>query len=81
MFREAGFGEVAIETVEAELHAPSASWLVERLRFAPGMDAWLSSLGGQEAAAITALGARLEQRYDGGPVRLKAVAAIGVGRR
>ena len=80
LFTEAGFGEVAIETAEAELHAPSALWLAERIRFAPGMDAWLSGLGDREAAAIAALVARLEREHGRGPLRLKAVASIGVGR-
>jgi ubiquinone/menaquinone biosynthesis C-methylase UbiE len=80
LFTEAGFGEVAIETAEAELHAPSALWLAERIRFAPGMDAWLSGLGDREAAAIAALVARLDREHGRGPLRLKAVALIGVGR-
>src|SRR5918995_36214 len=80
LFTEAGFGEVAIETAEAEPHAPSALWLAERIRFAPGMDAWLSGLGDREAAAIAALVARLEREHGRGPLRLKAVALIGVGR-
>jgi ubiquinone/menaquinone biosynthesis C-methylase UbiE len=36
LFAEAGVRTVEIETAEAELGAPSARWLAERIRFAPG---------------------------------------------
>jgi ubiquinone/menaquinone biosynthesis C-methylase UbiE len=80
LFAEAGVRAVEIETAEAELDAPSARWLAERIRFAPGMGAWLSGLGGREEEALAALVARLEREHGRGPVRLKAVASIGVGR-
>lgn len=76
----AGLAEVTVERARAELEAPSARWLVERIRFAPGMDAWLSALGEQQGAALAALTARLEHAHGSGPLRLGAVASIGVGR-
>lgn len=80
LFEEAGFGEVAIEAVEARLNAPSARWLAERIAFAPGMDAWVSGLGGQRAAVLEALVARLERDQGTDPVSLGAVASIGVAQ-
>jgi hypothetical protein len=80
LFADAGIGDVEIETAGAELEAPSARWLAERIRFAPGMEVWLSGLGGRAEEALAALVARLEREHGSGPVHLKAVASIGVGR-
>lgn len=80
LFVEAGFAHVTIETAEAALEAPSARWLAERIRFAPGMDAWLSGLGERREAALDAFAARLERTHGSGPLSLGAVASIGVAR-
>ena len=80
LFAEAGFDDVAIETAEAHLQAPSARWLAERIRFAPGMDAWLSSLGERSAAALDASWPGWSEAQGRGPVDLGAVASIGVAR-
>lgn len=80
LFTEAGFGEVAIETAEAGMDVPSARWLAERIRFAPGMDAWLSGLGERQGEALQALVSHLERDQGPGPFSLGAVASIGVGR-
>jgi hypothetical protein len=44
------------------------------------MEAWLSGLSGRAEEALAALAARLEREHGSGPVHLKAVASIGVGR-
>ena len=80
LFEEAGLDEVVIEAVEARLTAPSARWLADRIAFAPGMEAWVSGLGGRRAAALEALVARLEHDQGTGPVSLGVVASIGVAQ-
>jgi SAM-dependent methyltransferase len=80
LFDEAGLRGVEIDTVEAPLHAPSARWLVERIRFAPGMAAWMAGLGPREGDAMSALLARLEGRYGAGPLSLGAVSMVGTAQ-
>jgi ubiquinone/menaquinone biosynthesis C-methylase UbiE len=80
LFAAAGLHEVEIETAEAHLRLPSARWLADRIRFAPGMEAWVSSLGERRAAALDAFAARLEDAQGLGPIRLDAVASIGLAR-
>jgi SAM-dependent methyltransferase len=78
LFVEAGMDGVAIEVVEARLHAPSARWLADRIDFAPGMDAWISGLGEQKSAALDAFVSRLERICGSGPLSLGAVASLGI---
>ena len=66
--------------MEAELRVPSARWLAERLRFAPGMDALISGLGERCPATLDAFVARLERSHGPGPIGLGAVASIGIAR-
>ncbi len=80
LFAEAGLHDVKIETAEAQLQAPSARWLAERLQFAPGMEAWITSLGDQSAAALKAFAIRLEDAQGLGPIKLGTVASIGLAR-
>jgi len=80
LFADAGLRDVAIETTEAELQVPSARWLADRLPFAPGMAAWIASLGERRAAALEAFAARLERAQGEGPLRLRAAASIGTAR-
>ncbi len=80
LFADAGLEDPEIETVEAELRVPSARWLAERLRFAPGMDALISGLGERRPAALDAFVARLERSHGPGPIGLGAVASIGIAR-
>ncbi len=80
LFADAGLDDVKIEAAEARLRAPSARWLANRLHFAPGMEAWLASLGVRRAAALDAFATRLEGSQGLGPVELEAVASIGFAR-
>jgi ubiquinone/menaquinone biosynthesis C-methylase UbiE len=80
LFTGAGMAKVEIETLHAVLHVPSARWLAERIRFAPGMAAWMSSLGHHERDALEALIARLEHSHGVGPLKLGAAAMIGTAR-
>lgn len=76
-FAEAGLQDIELETVETFMSIPTARWLCERIRFAPGMTAWLASLGERGEDALAALVARLEKDHGTGPLSLGAVAMIG----
>lgn len=80
LFEAAGLPSPEIETSEAHLEAPSARWLAERLDFAPGMGAMLSSLGARKAAVIDSFVRGLEARFPRGSVRLAGSAFIGVSQ-
>ena len=60
--------------------APSARWLADRVQFAPGMDAWVSRLAERKKDVLEAFAARLEEAQGTGPIRLGAVASIGLAR-
>jgi ubiquinone/menaquinone biosynthesis C-methylase UbiE len=77
LFSEAGLHDIEIETAEARLEVPSARWLADRIHFAPGMHAWIASLGDRRAAALDAFATRLEGALGSGPISLGAVASIG----
>lgn len=78
LFLDAGFPKPRIEMVTAELAAPSARWLADRIGFAPGMDAMMAGLAEHRTAVIDRFIERLEARFGGGAVRLGAVAFVGV---
>jgi ubiquinone/menaquinone biosynthesis C-methylase UbiE len=80
LFAQAGLEEIELVTVEAAMPAPSAHWLAERIRFAPGMAAWMASLGDREREAREALIVRLEREHGPGPLSLGATAMIGIAR-
>jgi ubiquinone/menaquinone biosynthesis C-methylase UbiE len=80
LFAEAGIVKVEIETAEARIQVPAARWLAERIQFAPGMAAWMSSLGGRRETVLDALVRRLEHDQGTGEISLGAVAAIGTVR-
>ena len=77
LFRDAGLGDPAIETVTATLAAPSARWLADRLAFAPGMAATLDALGNHRAAVLATFAAKLEAKQGFGAVRLAGAAFVG----
>lgn len=77
LFHAAGFHTVEIETRRANLQAPSARWLGERLRFAPGMAAQLDGLGDQAAKAIDLFVSSVERVQGRGPVAFGGVAFVG----
>lgn len=78
LFHAAGLPEPEIETVEAFLDAPSADWLIERLDFAPGMQAMLAAFGPRRGAVRDAALRNLRARFHDGPIRLGGVAFAGV---
>jgi ubiquinone/menaquinone biosynthesis C-methylase UbiE len=80
LFGQAGFRDVDIEAVETHLIAPSAGWLADRIQFAPGMDAWVSRLAERKKDVLEAFAARLEEAQGTGPIRLGAMASIGLAR-
>ncbi len=80
LFHAAGFLAVEIETHRAKLHVPSARWLGERLRFAPGMAAQLDSLGDRAPEAIDLFVRTIEAKQGGGPVVFGAVVFVGTAR-
>jgi SAM-dependent methyltransferase len=77
LFKEAKLSRIEIATVSAPLRAPSAAWLAGRAAFAPGMAAMLGGFGSRREEILEAFRARLERRFGGGAVTLKARAFIG----
>lgn len=83
LFADAGLPAPRIERAVATLTATSASWLAERLSFAPGMESMLNGLGARRAAVLDRFVARLEARSGDGEIMLSGVAFVGscnVGR-
>lgn len=77
----AGLAVEPIRRLEANLEAPSARWLAERLGFAPGLAALLAAQGEAREAVIARFCADLERDQGAGPVALRAVAQLGLARR
>ena len=77
----AGFAEVRVERLEADLLAPSAAALAASLGFAPGMAAMLDALGADRPAVLQAFAARLAADQGPGEVRLGAVAHVALAVR
>lgn len=80
LFRAAGCGEPAVETVEATLEAENARALAARIAFAPGMAAMLDGLGDRRAAVLARFVDDLERDQGRGQVRLPGVAFVGTAR-
>ena len=79
LFSGAGFAEVEIETCRAELIAPSAQWLAERMAFAPGMATQLAALGGEREAALAQFVTDVEAKQGRGEVRFEGRAFVACG--
>ena len=79
LFTAAGFAEVEIETCRAELVAPSALWLAERMAFAPGMSTQLAALGGEREAALAQFVTAVEAKQGHGEVRFGGRAFVAFG--
>lgn len=77
LFKAAGLDQPEITTETARLEAPSASWLCERIAFAPGMAAMMAGLGQRAPAVLQQLVRNLEARLGPGPIGLSGVAFIG----
>ena len=80
LFTDAGLPAPRIERAVATLAAPSASWLAERLAFAPGMEAMLNGLGERREAVLDRFIVRLQERCGGGEIELSGVAFVGAGQ-
>lgn len=81
LFADAGFAEARIETAVSLLKAPSAQWLADRIAFAPGMAAMMSTLGDKQPEVISAFVKRLEQTHGTGEIALPGMAFIGSASR
>lgn len=81
LLASAGLAVEPIRRLEANLEAPSARWLAERLGFAPGLAALLAAQGEAREAVIARFCADLERDQGAGPVDLRAVAQLGLARR
>lgn len=81
LFREAGLPLPRISTVEAQLVAPGARWLADRIAFAPGLAAFIDGLGDRRGAILEAFVERLRAKFGDGPVSLGGVAFAGVAVR
>jgi ubiquinone/menaquinone biosynthesis C-methylase UbiE len=80
LFLAAGLSDPQITTVRANLNAPSARWLSERIGFAPGMAAMMAGLGDRGPAVKERFVQNLETRLGQGRVRLSGVAFVGTAR-
>jgi ubiquinone/menaquinone biosynthesis C-methylase UbiE len=80
LFQASGLSEPVITTVTAQLQAPSARWLAERVGFAPGMSAMIAGLGDHGPSVIQQLAENLESRMGKGPISLAGVAFIGTAQ-
>jgi len=77
----AGFDDISILPLAAELHASSAVDLAASLGFAPGMQALLESLGPDRPAVLQEFADRLTADQGAGPVRLGAIAHAALAVR
>ena len=77
----AGFAEILVTPLAAELHAASAAALAASLGFAPGMQALLDSLGPDRPAVLQEFAGRLADDQGPGPIRLGAVAHAALAVR
>lgn len=80
LFADAGLGAPRIDRAEAMLPAPGASWLVQRIAFAPGMESMLSGMGERRAAVLDRFAERLEARFGEREFALSGVAFVGTCR-
>ena len=69
-----------LERVDASLHAPTASWLGERLAFAPGLAALLAEQGERRGDVIERFVRDLERDKGHGAIALQAVAFVASAR-
>ncbi|WP_336485965.1 class I SAM-dependent methyltransferase [Methylobacterium nigriterrae] len=76
-----GLEPIEISRLQADLEAPSASWLAARLTFAPGLADLLAAQGEARESVVARFVTDLERDQGRGAVRLKAVAFLGLGRR
>jgi SAM-dependent methyltransferase len=81
LFAAANLRVDAVTRIEERLRLPSARWLAQRLAFAPGMAAWISSLGDDRERVLERFVAILERDQGRGEIALSAVAFIGTGTR
>jgi len=77
LFMVAGLGDPNIVTASANLQAPSARWLAERIAFAPGMAAAIGGLGDRGPAVMERFVDNLESRVGKGSISLSGVAFVG----
>lgn len=77
LFQAAGFEASDISVRRETLVAPSARWLGERIRFAPGMTAQLEGLGSAADTAIEQFVLAAEAKWGSGPAEFGGNAFIG----
>jgi ubiquinone/menaquinone biosynthesis C-methylase UbiE len=80
LFMAAGLSEPVITIITANLEAPSARWLSERIEFAPGMAAMMVGLGQRKSAVVERFIENLQMRLGKGPIRLAGAALIGTAQ-
>ena len=78
---DAGFADISIVPLVADLHAASATELAASLGFAPGMQALLDLLGPDRSAVLQAFGERLAADQGSGTVSLGAAAHAALAVR
>jgi SAM-dependent methyltransferase len=80
LLAQAGLRDIVVERVSAALIARSPQWLADHMAFAPGMAAMVAALGARRNDVLETFVRRLKATQGSGPVRLEAVASVGIGR-
>ncbi len=78
LFQAAGFDAVQIDVRREILIVPSARWLGDRIRFAPGMAAQLDGLGDKAGAVIDTFVAAVAAKWGTSEAKFGAHAFIGI---
>jgi SAM-dependent methyltransferase len=78
LLESAGLMVREIVRMEEEWRLPSARWIAERITFAPGMTAFIASLGPDRRAVVEAFVAGLERDQGKGEVSFCVVAHAGL---
>ncbi len=78
---DAGFNVTSVARVEKSWRLPSAKWVAERIAFAPGMAAMISSLGSDRDVVLQSFVSALETDQGRGEIALLAVAFIGIAEK
>jgi ubiquinone/menaquinone biosynthesis C-methylase UbiE len=77
LFKAGGLHAPSIETITARLDAPSARWLSERIAFAPGMAAMISSLDERASEVLERFVRNIEARLGHGPISPSGTSFVG----
>jgi len=78
LFEQAGLMVQEIIRLEEQWKLPSARWIADHIKFAPGMAAMIAGLGPDRGAVLDAFVAGIESDQGKGEIALTAVAHAGI---